>query len=36
MSFTHGMQKPRFHIKGFALYLVLKLRLGATHKWPVQ
>ena len=29
------MNKPDFHMKGFALGLVLKQRQKATRKWPI-
>ena len=30
------MNKPDFHMKGFALGLILKQRQKATQKWPFR
>ena len=36
MSFICMRMKNDFHIKGWALTLVLKERPGGTRKWPIQ
>ena len=35
MSFNSHAKKTRFHRKGFALSLVLKVRVFGSRKWPV-
>ena len=35
MSFNYDANKPHFHNKGFALSLVLKVKLFGTRKWPI-
>ena len=35
MSFNFHAKKTRFHRKGFALSLVLKVRVFGSRKWPV-
>ena len=35
MSFNSLAKKTRFHRKGFALSLVLKVRVFGSRKWPV-
>ena len=35
MSFICMRIKMHYHINGFALWLTLKQRLGATWKWPI-
>ena len=34
MSFNYDANKTHFHNKGFALSLVLKVKLFGTRKWP--
>ena len=36
MSFTCMRMKNHFHIKGWALNIVLIQRLGGTRKWPIR
>ena len=36
MSFDYDANKTHFHNKGFALSLVLKVKLFGTRKWPIQ
>ena len=35
MSFNYDANKTHFHNKGFALSLVLKVKLLGTRKWPI-
>ena len=35
MSFNYDANKTHFHNKGFALSLVLKVKLFGTRKWPI-
>ena len=35
MNFNSHAKKTRFHRKGFALSLVLKVRVFGSRKWPV-
>ena len=35
MSFMCMRIKMHYHINGFALWLTVKQRLGATWKWPI-
>ena len=35
MSFNYDANKAYFHNKGFALSLVLKVKLFGTRKWPI-
>ena len=36
MSFNYDANKTHFHNKGFALSLVLKVKLFGTRKWPIS
>ena len=36
MSFNYDANKTHFHNKGFALSLVLKVKLFGTRKWPIK
>ena len=36
MSFNYDANKTHFHNKGFALSLVLKVKLFGTRKWPID
>ena len=36
MSFICIIIEHRFHINGFALSLVLKVRIFGTRKWPIE
>ena len=36
MSFNYDANKTHFHNKGFALSLVLKVKLFGTRKWPIR
>ena len=36
MSFNYDANKTHFHNKGFALSLVLKVKLFGTRKWPIE
>ena len=35
MSFNYDANKTHFHNKGFALSLVLKVKLFGPRKWPI-
>ena len=35
MIFNYDANKTHFHNKGFALSLVLKVRVFGTRKWPI-
>ena len=35
MIFNYDANKTHFHNKGFALSLVLKVRVFGTQKWPI-
>ena len=36
ISFNYDANKTHFHNKGFALSLVLKVKLFGTRKWPIH
>ena len=36
MCFNYDANKTHFHNKGFALSLVLKVKLFGTRKWPIH